>query len=225
VVEGSNRRFRDALERLHDPHVETPVRVSHVEMRHIETAPRAKITAPTPAVLHMEMAASTEHARADGTESWVLPHVETHVLARHAEMTSTPHVETRVSARHAEMTATPHVETPEMTSTPHVETHMTARHVEITSSRHVEPHVARHVEATSMASAYSTAVMRAEARQALQKLGFKPPISSKCVDAALASRPPPATLEQLIRVALKQSLIGTSTVTLTAPESTSRGHR
>jgi 5-methylcytosine-specific restriction endonuclease McrA len=145
---------------VHDPHVETPVRVSHAEMRHIETAPRAKIGAPTPAVLHMEMAASKEHAKADG-ESWILPHVETHVLARHAEMTSTPHVETHVTARH--------------------------------------------VEAASTASAYSTAVMRAEAKQALQRLGFKPPVSGKCVDAALASRPPPTTLEQLIRAALQQS--------------------
>ena len=150
-----------------------------------------------------------------------IPHVETHVTARHAEMTSTPHVVTHVSAGHAEMT-----------STPHVETHVSAGHAEMTSTPHVETHVtARHVGPTSTAGAYSTAVMRAEAKQALQRLGFKPPISKKCVDAALASRPPPATLEQLIRVALKQSLIGTSTVTLTAPdaltapESTSRGHR
>jgi hypothetical protein len=132
---------------VHDPHVETPARVSHAEMRHIETASRALIAAQAP----------------------------------HAEMTATPHVETHVTARH--------------------------------------------VGPTSTASVYSTAVMRAEAKQALQKLGFKPPISKKCVDAALASRPPPTTLEQLIRAALKHSLIGTSTVTLAAPESTSRGHR
>jgi hypothetical protein len=160
---------------VHDPHVETPVRVSHVEIRHIETAPRALIATPTSAVLHVEMAA--EHAKADG----ILPHVETHVSAGRAEMTATPHVETHVTARH--------------------------------------------VGPTSTASAYSTAVLRAEAKQALQKLGFKPPISNKCVDAVLASRPAPTTLEQLIRAALKHSLIGTSTVTLAAPESTSRGHR
>ncbi|HEX7704710.1 MAG TPA: RuvA C-terminal domain-containing protein, partial [Kofleriaceae bacterium] len=89
---------------------------------------------------------------------------------------------------------------------PHVETHVSARHAEATSTPHVESHVtARHLETTSTSSAYATAVMRAEAKQALQKLGFKPPISSKCVDAALASRPPPATLEQLIRAALQQS--------------------
>ena len=100
-------------------------------------------------------------------------------------------METHVSARHAE------------TTTPHVETHITARHAE-TLTPHVETHVTtRHLETTS--SAYSTAVMRAEGKQALQKLGFKPPVSSKCVDAALASRPPPTTLEQLIRAALQQS--------------------
>jgi hypothetical protein len=85
---------------------------------------------------------------------------------------------------------------------PHVKTHVAARH----AAPHVETHVtARRLETTSTPSAYSTAVMRTEAKQALQQLGFKPPISSKCVDAALASRPPPATLEQLIRAALKQS--------------------
>jgi 5-methylcytosine-specific restriction endonuclease McrA len=138
---------------VHDPHLETPARVSHVEMRHVETASRALIAAQA----------------------------QTHVSAGHAEMTTAPHVETHVTARH--------------------------------------------VGPTSTASVYSTAVMRAEARQALQKLGFKPPISNKCVDAALASRPAPTTLEQLIRAALKHALIGTSTVTLAAPESMSRGHR
>jgi Holliday junction resolvasome RuvABC DNA-binding subunit len=52
---------------------------------------------------------------------------------------------------------------------------------------------------------YSTAVMRAEAKQALKQLGFAPAISSRCVDAALASQPPATTLEQLIRAALQQS--------------------
>ena len=93
---------------VHDPHVETPVRLNHVELRHGETAPRALIA---PAV--------------------------------------------------------PHVETP------------------ATSTRET--------------------VMRADAKQALEQLGFRPLISGKCVDWALASQPTPTTLEQLIRVALKYS--------------------
>ena len=47
--------------------------------------------------------------------------------------------------------------------------------------------------------------MSADAKQALQQLGFKPPVSRKYVDRAMASQPPPTTLEQLIRVALKYS--------------------
>jgi RuvA, C-terminal domain/HNH endonuclease len=142
------------------------------------------------------------------------------ITVRFANETSTPRAQTHVAARHAE-TSTPHAQT-HVAARPHVET----RHLETTSTPHVETHVtARHLETTTASSAYATAVMRAEAKQALQKLGFKPPISNKCVDAALASRPPPATLEQLIRTALKQSLIGSSTVTLAAPESTSRGPR
>jgi Holliday junction resolvasome RuvABC DNA-binding subunit len=99
------------------------------------------------------------------------------ITVRFANDPAIPHVETRLSAPQAEMT-----------STPHVETHVAARHLGM-----------------SAPSVYSTAVMRAEAKQALHRLGFKPPISSKCVDAAPASRPPPATLEQLIRAALKYS--------------------
>jgi Holliday junction resolvasome RuvABC DNA-binding subunit len=44
--------------------------------------------------------------------------------------------------------------------------------------------------------------MKDDAKQALEQLGFKPRVSRKCVDWALASQPPPTTLEQLIRVAL-----------------------
>lgn len=68
---------------------------------------------------------------------------------------------------------------------PHVETHVAARHAE--------------------PSTYATAVMRAEAKQALQQLGFSPLLARTCVDAALASQPVPTTLEQLIRGALKHS--------------------
>ncbi|MEO8842313.1 MAG: HNH endonuclease [Kofleriaceae bacterium] len=148
------------------------------------------------------------------------PHVETHATARHVVTTGTPHVGTKVTARDGatgipEVTAR-HFET---TAVPDVETRGTARHVETTGTRapvrdlgspHVETHVtARHVETAGTphvgANAYATAVMRAEAKQALQQLGFRPPLSGKYVDAALANQPPPATLEQLIRAALKHS--------------------
>ena len=78
-------------------------------------------------------------------------------------------------------------------SIPHVETHVAARHLETKPAPHVET------------TAYAMAVMRAEAKQALRQLGFSPLLSSKCVELALVSHPPPTTLEQLIRVALRCS--------------------
>jgi hypothetical protein len=47
--------------------------------------------------------------------------------------------------------------------------------------------------------------MSDDAKQDLEQLGFKSPVSRKCVDWALASQPTPTTFEQLIRVALKYS--------------------
>jgi hypothetical protein len=49
------------------------------------------------------------------------------------------------------------------------------------------------------------AVMRAEAKQALESLKFKPARSKQLVEWAIASEPTPVTLEELIRVALRYS--------------------
>jgi hypothetical protein len=114
------------------------------------------------------------------------PRVETPVRPNHVEMR---HIETAPTSQHLiAAPPIPHVETP---SDPHVET-----------SAAIPTHVkTRHVET----SAYSIAVMRAEAKQALRQLGFLSDVACKCVDAALADRQPPTTLEQLIRAALKHS--------------------
>jgi Holliday junction resolvasome RuvABC DNA-binding subunit len=77
------------------------------------------------------------------------------------------------------------------------------RQAELKSAPNMDPPATPHVETAR--SAYSVEVMRADAKQALQQLGFKPPVSRNCVDWALASQPPPTTLEQLIRVALRYS--------------------
>lgn len=68
------------------------------------------------------------------------------------------------------------------------------------------PHVtARHVESTSEPSAYSLAVMKAEAKQAMRQMQFPAGVANRCVEAALASEPRPTNLEQLLRAALRHS--------------------
>ncbi|MEO8840745.1 MAG: HNH endonuclease [Kofleriaceae bacterium] len=176
---------------VHDLRVETPLRAGHVKTRHIEP------NVATRTIPHVETLA---------TSTLVEPHLTAHVETP-ARATFVELGESSTDVRTAEI---PHVETPARG------THVEARHAEpmptgraaiprgetsaATSSAHVK---ARHSEPAR--SAYSVAVMRAEAKQALQQLGFRSAVARKCVDGALASRPPPATLEQLIRDALKYS--------------------
>ena len=150
-------------------------------------------------------------------------HVETHVTARHVEpphggnafpapvtksrlkADDAAHVETAVGAgRHVE---TPHVETKPSTfaaavlidTRPHVETV-----VRDLGTPELLPVETAHV--APRPNAYAAVVMRAEAKQALTRLGFPPAISAKCVDAALATSSAPQTLEELIRIALGHTI-------------------
>ncbi|HEX7700091.1 MAG TPA: HNH endonuclease [Kofleriaceae bacterium] len=83
------------------------------------------------------------------------------------------------------------------------ETHATARHTtpRIDSRSRVERNP--HVEVPPKLD--GVAVMRAEAKQALESLKFKPARSKQLVEWAIASEPTPVTLEELIRVALRYS--------------------
>jgi hypothetical protein len=122
---------------------------------------------------------------------------ETHATARHA----TPKIDSR-----SKVEKNPHVETakrsvsgtrgeppqfsPGRQATPKIESRFTIER---------DPHVETPTKLDPLA------VMRAEAKQALESLGFKPARSKQLVEWAVASEPTPMTLEQLIRVALRYS--------------------
>ncbi|MEO8845990.1 MAG: HNH endonuclease, partial [Kofleriaceae bacterium] len=151
------------------------------------------------------------------------PPRSTHVMTRHIEPNlatrTAPHVETLATSTLDELVEpnlAAHVEVSSASTFVEPSTHVRAAaipHVETpagaTTGRAAIPHVETPAGAKQLKeparSAYSVAVMRAEATQALRQLGFRPTVAATCVDGALASQPPPATLEQLIRDALKYS--------------------
>lgn len=218
VISGSAPNI--TVQFVNDAAVETSVtpKTTHVEARHVENHATAR---------HVEVSPSSKPARQTDAQRPAIPHVETQTVVQHLEAKPTEIVPAHPAfaadqdpsgtddACDRTPTRAEDVSRVAVDAIPQLGEPKLLHLVETSAISHVETPATRaaagHDDATTprcmvtTPSSYAIAVMRTEAKQALQQLGFSSPISTKCVDSALAHQPTPSTLEELIRLALRCS--------------------